>query len=245
MADPIFLPLEYFANNRSQESNTIDRYLNDKIDFAGRSIAVSYLHFYDSFQNVSERNGNNKLKYKYGDNIYEVMFQDGTYTYKDYDNFLHFAMKRNGHVKVVEGIEQYGISILVNTVYNALSVRIWNGYTLLIESHKVAEFLGINIGEYSKDFNGQNIPNITMSNDTMFVHCNIVDNSLIPEFSDVVFTCPMNRQFGVHVNFIPNEKRYLKCTNACTQNIKIWLTNQCGVPLNMAELKWGIGIDIK
>lgn len=142
-------------------------------------------------------------------------------------------------------MEQYGISIAVNTVFNVLSFRIQDGFSLIVDSDGTSEFLGVSKGEYNHDFNGQHIPNITMSYDTMFVHCNVVNNSIIPEVNDVIFTCPINKSFGQHVNFIPNEKRYLKCTNANTQNIKITLTTQNGLPIHMNEKKWGIGVDIK
>jgi hypothetical protein len=248
MSDPVFLPLEYYLNNRSDASNVIDRYLNEKIDLTGRNIALSYIHFYDVFRNVSQANENAKLKYVApNQETYEVIFPDGTYTYRDYNNYLHFQMKRNGHFRMQEmaGTEIYGISIAVNTVLNVLSFRIEEGYILLIEDDGTSEFLGVHKGEYATNFNGQIIPNITMSNDTMFVHCNVVDNSIIPEVNDVIFTCPINKYFGQHVNIVPNEKRYLKCTNAHTQTIKITLTTQAGAPLTMTERKWGIGLDIR
>jgi hypothetical protein len=246
MSDPIFLPLEYFSNNRSNASNVIDRYLNTKMDLTGRSIAVSYIHFYDAFHNVSEASDNNKLKYKTHDNnVFDVVFPDGTYTYRDFNNYLHFEMKKNSHTKIVNGTEQFGIGIIVNTVFNVLSFRFQDGYSLIVDSEGTSEFLGVDKGEYNSDFNGQRIPNITMSNDTMYIHCSVVNNSIISEFNDVIFTCPINTSFGQHVNFIPNEKRYLKCTNANTQNIKITLTNQKNEPLLMTERKWGIGLDVK
>ena len=247
MSDPIFLPLEYHSNNRSDSSNIIDRYLNQKIDFANRRIALSYIHFSDIFHNVSLKNGNNKLKYRtpYDENVVEVTFQDGTFTFRDYNNFLHFNMKKNSHYKIDgTGTEVYGISLSVNAVFNVLSFRIENGYELIIDEDGTAEFLGVVKGEYKADFNGQNIPNVTMSNDIMFVHCSVVDNGIVPEASDVIFTCPINKNFGEHVNIVPNEKRYLKCTNANTQSIKIMLTTQAGVPLNINEHRWGIGLDI-
>lgn len=247
MSDPIFLPLEYFANNRSSSSNVIDRYLNQKIDFTNRKIAVSYIHFYDIFHNVSEKNGNNKLKYKSPDGeSTEVTFQDGTFTYRDYNNFLHFFMKAAGHLNVDNetGDEKYGISVSVNSVFNVLSFRIQSGYVLVVDSDGTSDFLGVDKGEYSEDFNGQHFPNITMSNDTMFVHCSVVDNSIVPEVNDVIFTCPINKNFGEHVSIVPNEKRYLKCNSENTQNIKITLTTQSGTPLEMTERKWGIGLDI-
>lgn len=248
MKDPIFLPLEYQQNNRSDVSNVIDRYLGEKIDFTDRSIALSYIHFYDIFHNVSESNGNNKLKYKApGGQMVEVIFPDGTYTYRDYNNYFHFEMKRGGHswIDQASGAEVYGITLLVNAVLNVLSLRIEPDYSFIVEKDGASNFLGIDIGEYSSDFNGQHIPNITMSNDTMFVHCSVVDNSFIPEVNDVIFTCPINMTFGQHVNIVPNEKRYLKCTNANTQNIRITLTTQSGVPLNMNEKRWGLGLDIR
>jgi hypothetical protein len=60
--DSYFLPLEYLSKNRSSSLNTIERYLNDKIDFTTRYLALSYIHFYDCIQNVTAENGNNILK---------------------------------------------------------------------------------------------------------------------------------------------------------------------------------------
>ncbi len=228
MSDPIFLPLEFSLNNKSETSNVIDRYLNGKIDFTERSIAVSYIHFYDTFHNVSEANGNNKLKYKSPDQkVNDITFSNGTFTFRDYNNYMHFYMKKNGYFRFDEatGTDIFGISLAVNTVFNVLSFRIQSGFSLIVDKDGTSEFLGVKKGEYSVDFNGQQIPNITMSRDTMFVHCSVVDNSIIPEVNDVIFTCPINKNFGQHVNIVPSEKRYLKCTKANTQNIKITLRN--------------------
>lgn len=242
---PIFLPLENQNNNRSSSTNVIDRYLSDKIDFNNRQIAVSYVHFFDTFHNVSAFFNNNKLKYSYEDKIYVVTFPNGTYTYKDFDNYLHFVMRNNGHyVMDDDKNEIFGINFMVNSVFNCLSVRIEAKYKLIIETENMSRFLGIDIGTYNADFNSQRNPDITMGYDTMFVHCSVVNNSIIPEFNTVIFTCPINKQFGTHVNYIPNEKRYLNCTNTSAQNIKIWLTNQEGKDINFVEKRWGIGIDL-
>jgi hypothetical protein len=244
--NPIFLPLEFQSNNRSCQNNVIDRYLNDKTDFTGRRIAVSYIHFTDTFHNISDRYGNNKLKYALDGEIFEIIFPDGTYSFADYNNYLHFQMKLNGHYTISgeSGVEIYGINISVNTVFSCLSLRILENYSLIIDSNATARFLGINTGSYNSDFNSQNTPDITMGLDTMFVHCSVVNNSIIPEYNTVIFTCPINKKFGENVNFIPNEKRFLTCTNSNTQNLKIWLTNQEGSDINFVENRWGIGIDI-
>ena len=242
----IFLPLENTQHNKSSQNNTIDRYLNQKIDFTGKKISLSYIHFYDTFHNISRNNNNRQLKYMFKDEQFEVEFPDGTYSYKDFDNFLHFVMKKNSHYEVSKesGIEIYPINIIVNTVYSCLSVRINENYALIIETEEMSRFLGINIGKYNADFNSQKIPDITMGFDVCFVHCNIVDNSVIPEYNTVIFTCPINKNVGQNVNITPNEKRFLNCSNANTQNIKIWLTNQDGKIIYFVENKWGIGLDI-
>lgn len=242
----LFIPLENKQNNRSAQSNTIDRHLNQKIDFSDKKVALSYIHFYDTFYNISNKFNNNKIKYVYDNIDYEINFPDGTYTYKDFNNYLHFKMRNNNHYDLDKetGIENYPIDIVVNSVYSCLSVVIHEGFTLVIESDGISRFLGIDLGKYENDFNSQKIPDITMGFDTMFVHCNIVDNSIIPEYNSVIFTCPMNRKFGEHINITPNEKRYLNCNNSNTQNIKIWLTNQDGIPIEFVENKWGIGLDV-
>ena len=196
--NPIFLPLENLNNNRSSHSNTIDRYLNEKIDFTGKSIAVSYIHFYDTFHNISSQLDNNKLKYIYNNIEYEVIFPNGTYTYKDIDNYMHFSMKKNGHVTLDKetNSEIYGVNFIVNTVFTCLSVRIQEKYILIVESEGISRFLGINVGRYEADFNSPKIPDITMGFDTMFIHCSVVNNSLIPEFNTVIFTCPINKNLG-------------------------------------------------
>lgn len=240
--EPIFLPLESKSTN-----SVLERYLGDKIDFSNRYIALQYIHFYDTIHNVTEEFDNNRLSYNYKGVIYSVRFPNGTYTFKDYNNYFHFAMKQKGHFEIDEKTksEIYGIDLIVNPVYNVISVRIKEPYKLLIDSPGVSSFLGIDKGPYSYDFQGQHNPNITMSNDMIFVHCNIVNNSLIPEYNDVIFACPLNEHFGRHVTIIPNSKSFLKCTKASTQSIRIYLTNQDGVPIKFVENKWGVGLEIE
>lgn len=240
--EPIFLPLE----SKSQ-SHVLERYLGDRFDFTSRYIALRYIHFYDTIHNVTDEFENNCLKYTFDNKMFAVQFPNGTYTFGDYNNYLHFTMKRNGHFKTdpATKIEIYGISLLVNSVYNVISVRIAVGYELIVDTNGTADFLGIAKGAYNTDLQGQNNPNITMSNDMLFVRCNIVNNSLIPEYNDVIFACALNEHFGQHVSIIPSSKSFLKCTKASTQSIKIYLTNQDGKPIKFVENKWGIGLDIE
>lgn len=246
---PIFLPLESQSRNRSSQQNAIERYIPDKIDFTGKYLALSYFHFFDTIHNVTEENGNHLIKYMApGDNnVYAVFFPNGTYTFKDYNGFVHYTMRNNKHYMIDENtkFEQYGINFIVNAVYNVISVRISAGYTLIIDQEGTSAFLGISMGTYTEDFNGQANPNITMDNDLMLIHCNLVSNGLVPEFSDVIFTCPINQRFGQHVNVIPSEKRFLKCSSTCTQMIKMHLTNQDGKEIKLVEPKWGLGLDIQ
>ena len=240
--NPIFLPLE-----NKHKSHSLEKYLGEKINFAGRFIAVRYIHFYDTIHNVTAEFGNNTLKYSFKGEMFSVVFPDGTYTFKDFNNYLHFAMKQNGHFGVdgATKAELFGISLIVNSVYNIVSVRITENYQLIIDSAETSNFLGIEKGTYSSDFQGQGNPNITMGNDMLFVHCNVVNNSLIPEFNDVIFACAINENFGKHVTVIPSSKSFLQCTNASTQSLKVYLTNQDGKPINFVENKWGVGLEIE
>jgi hypothetical protein len=240
--EPIFLPLESKSTN-----SVLERYLGDKVDFTNRFIALQYIHFYDTIHNVTQEFGNNRLEYNLNGVVYTIHFPNGTYTFKDYNNYLHFTMKQKGHFQIDEKTktEIYGIDFVVNPVYNVISVRIKENYTLLLNSDGLSNFLGIKKGQYRFDFQGQNNPNITMGNDMLFVHCNIVNNSLIPEYNDVIFACPLNERFGSHVTIIPNSKSFLKCSKASTQSIKIHLTNQDGVPIKFVENKWGVGLEIE
>ena len=86
--------------------------------------------------------------------------------------------------------------------------------------------LGSNESKITKDKNGENVPNLEIT-EVVLVHCNVVINNY-QEDSRMLNTFAPFKPFGSLLEVSPKTYIFFKTLNSEFQEIKVWFTDQNG-----------------
>ena len=93
------------------------------------------------------------------------------------------------------------------------------------------EFLGSIENEITKDKNGENVPQIEIT-EVVLVYCNIFNNDYQQD-SRVMYTFVPNKPFGSLLEISPTNHIFLKTFNSEYNEIKVQFTDQNSQPLEI------------
>ena len=118
----------------------------------GDTIALSGLHMYYSWFNITSKNNNNRFQYKWFNNtdgdvtdVFEVIIADGYYSVNTLSEYIYKIMVDRGHyLQTTDGKQNmYFIEILANSTYYSIEIRLSSvsqstmlGNTLLVDAVK-------------------------------------------------------------------------------------------------------------
>lgn len=115
------------------------KFPRDVVFEKGSTVSITHLNLFYSFFNISAKYNNNKLFYKWFDNLgnltvlVEVVIKDGYYTVGTLNEYLQREMVHRGHY--LETIENsnyiYFIEILANSTYYAIEIRLSSLSTMM------------------------------------------------------------------------------------------------------------------
>ena len=120
------------------------------------------------------------------------------------------------------------MQIYINKIKTRIVFNINAGYKLELLSLEKIKLLGHAIKVIY-----ENVPKLE-SVEVVSVHCNLV-NKDYQQASKVLFTFVPNKQFGQLITISPYSLTMLKTTNAKSQSIEVWLTDQNNKPLEIEE----------
>ena len=95
------------------------------------------------------------------------------------------------------------------------------------------KLLGSTKKDVDKDKDGEDVPKLE-SVEVVLVHCNLVNNSY-QQASKVLFTFASNNQFAQLITISTHLLTMLKTTNAKSQSIRVWFTEQNNRPLGIED----------
>jgi hypothetical protein len=201
------------------------------------------LTIYYSWFNILQLN-NNQFGYSDGNTDFTVNLIDGSYEISDINNCLHQTMKENGHSKKEKDKTTYPINLYANTNFYRITATIKEPYKLKILNNAFSSVLGMNPGTYSKTFNGQSVPNLEQV-ESVFIHCNLVDNPY-GTYSRLLYTfSPQNNKFGDLLSITPYFPRWVNTFNSTFNTIEVWLTDQGNKMLEIIDPKITVTLMLK
>ena len=98
--------------------------------------------------------------------------------------------------------------IYVNKIENRITFKIEKWYYLELSTSETMELLGSTKSKITKDKNGENVPNLEIT-EVISIHCNIVDNIYLQN-SRVLYTFVPNNFFGQLLGISPKVFIFLK-----------------------------------
>ena len=96
------------------------------------------------------------------------------------------------------------------------------------------KLLGSTKNKINKDKNGENVPNLEIT-EVVLIHCNNVVNNDYEQDSRVLHTFVPNKPFGSLLEISPINHIFLKTFNSQYDEMKVWFTDQNSKPLKMED----------
>ena len=130
-----------------------------------------------SWFNISSKYGNNKIKYSKdsGANWVEIVFSDGNYSYSDINAYISQILEMNGDLNV----EGKGILLNFSSSLLKVYIELEEKYQLDFREGDFSKLIGFEKEIVKSTKYGSNAPNITRNVDNIFIHCNLLSDSLV------------------------------------------------------------------
>ena len=157
-------------NSKTNEYNRFRLYFIDKLDLRGnKTIALSNLPIYYTWQNVKEKYKNNKFKLiePTWDETFDL--PDGSYTIADIQDYFLYIIKKH---ESTTSSEEAPILIYTNKIKNRIA-----RYKLQMLTNETMAFFG-DEPIVDRDKNGANVPILEIV-ESVLLHCNVVHNDYL------------------------------------------------------------------
>ena len=128
--------------------------LADKLDLRRdeKSVALSNLSIYYTWENIKSSHNNNKLKLCAPRWSNQFELPDGSYSISDIQGYFEYIFKKHS-----ENVDNPSIKIYVNKIENRITFKIKKGYYLEILTPETMKLRGSIESKITKDKNGENV----------------------------------------------------------------------------------------
>lgn len=242
MEFPIFLNSRDGVNSKSHDftirfNPELVLEKNKKHYVALDSINMSY-----SWYNLSSSYNNNKIKYSHdsGSTWTTVTFQNGNYSYEDINNYLQQVLEAKGQSKTGNKIT------FIPSVFRVY-IELETDYQLDLRTGDFNQLIGFNKVIVTSTTYGTHLPDITRSVDALFVHTNIISDSIVSGIqSDVLYRFSVDDltlSFPFHIE----GKRilYNKISTTVIKDLRIYITDELGRPVDLNNIGVNMTLLIK
>ena len=138
-----------------------------------------------SWYNVSPDYQNNIISYHNGTEYKRIEFSNGCYDYTELSDYIKETLITNGDL---EPDQASPITIEFDLTSFKCFVSVIKPFALDPRGSNFGALIGFEPTVIGQTQYGTDIPNITNSLDTLYIHCNLVDNSIVDgEYCDVIY----------------------------------------------------------
>ena len=135
---------------------------------------------------ISDEYDKNRIRYHNGKEWKNVEFTYGTYSYTDINNYISETLMANDDYDGESSIAPISLEFDLSSFKILISIH--DSFMLDLKMSNFHTLLGFEKKVLSKTEWGSNTTNITNSVDTIYVHCYLIDNSLVDRhFGDVLY----------------------------------------------------------
>jgi hypothetical protein len=218
---------------------------------ADKAYKVCLLNFYGvySWHNIQSQSLNNIVRYSPDNGITWkiITIPDGVYSYSDINTYIHDVMKTNGDYTTVLGQDLFDINISFNTSSFLVYIELTNNYQFDLYTQQFGDLLGFDVAILTATTNtSSRLPNITNSIDTLYIHCSLVNDSIVNgKSSDVIYsfsTATLKRSYSF--SFEPFNLVYSPISGNLITTITLTITDVNGtiIDLNGVDVSYTLQI---
>ena len=249
------------THNGSVENNEIRLDLSTYLELHDKQLALQYLGIYYSWRNIQSSYNNNKLQYRWVDDVvYDVNIPDGFYSIEDLSAYMQKVMHDNRHYMFdANGDPVYFIEFESNSVYycttffmspvvippggsnSNLIVNVGKTPQIIIPANNITTALGVDAGTYPAAygttieyaFRGQKVPQISPVT-TLNVACNITTNNLNRN-KKIIYQFSPTQTYGSYLVIEPSSPVFYKIVNGSYSDISLTFLDQDFKPINLID----------
>ena len=195
-----------------------------------------------SWYNVSSDYNNNTLKYSQdsGKTWHTITIPNGNFSYKGLNSYIKNEIVSNGHAK--DGIT---IKFVADLFKVLLTLK--TGFQLDLSTGDFGKLLGFEKKIYTTSGYSPKLPDITRSVDNVFIHTNIISDTVISgDQSDVLYRFSVDNlplSYPFHIE--PRKKHYSKINTSRIQDLRIYITDGLNRPLNLNNTAVSLILNVK
>ena len=201
------------------------------------SITMAY-----SWYNVSSDYNNNKLSYSQdsGRTWHTITLPNGNYSYDELNGYIQREIKSNGHT-------EDGISIkFVPSLFKVL-LTMKSGFQVDLRNGDFGKLIGFEKKIYTASGYGPKLPDITRSVDNVFIHTDIISDSVVSSNqSDVVYRFSVDNlplSYPFHIE--PRRALFNKINTNSIKDLRIYITDEFNRPLNLNNIPISLILIVK
>ena len=188
-----------------------------------------------SWHNVSPDYQNNIISYHNGTEYKRIEFSNGCYDYIELSDYIKGTLITNGDL---EPDQASPITIEFDLTSFKCFVSIIKPFALDLRGSNFGALIGFETTVLRQTQNGTDIPNITNSLDTLYIHCDLVDNSIVDrEYGDVIYTistADLRRSYPFKDE--PILKGFCEVNKTIINSIRIYITDALGKIINLYKV---------
>jgi hypothetical protein len=196
-----------------------------------------------SWHNISEEYDNKRIRYNNGKEWKDIIFTNGSYSYTDINDYIRETLISNGDSE----LDNVPISLEFDMSSFKILISIQDGYLLDFRLSNFHSLLGFEKKVLNSTEWGITTPNITNSVDTIYIHCDLIDNSLVDgNFSDIIYalsTANLTRAYPFTKE--PNRVGYSEINKNIINSIRIYITDVYGRIINFNDVETSFTLILK
>ena len=196
-----------------------------------------------SWYNISPEYKNNLIKYHNGSEWKDILFDSGSYSYKDINDYIHETLITSGDAEPDSSPIQLEFDL---SSFKCL-LTINNPFALDLRNSNFGSLIGFEDEFFRQTKWGTKTPNITNSVDNLYVHCDIASNSIVDGgYGDVIFvisTADLRRSYPFAVE--PLRVGYCEMNKTVINSIRIHITDPTGKLVNINSVDTSFTLVLK
>ena len=188
-----------------------------------------------SWHNVSPDYQNNIISYHNGTEYKRIEFSNGCYDYTELSDYIKETLIANGDL---EPDQPSPITIEFDLTSFKCFVSIIKPFALDLRGSNFGALIGFEPTVIRQTQYGTDIPNITNSLDTLYIHYDLVDNSIVDgEYGDMIYTistADLRRSYPFKDE--PILKGFCEVNKTIINSIRIYITDALGKIINLNKV---------
>ena len=193
-----------------------------------------------SWYNISEEYSNKRIQYHNGTEWKNIEFQSGAYSYADIDKYIKESLIANGD-------NEEGINLEFDLSSFKCLVSIHDRYSLDLRHSNFNTLIGFEKKIIRQTEFGALFPDITNSVDTIYIHCDLISNSLVDgSSSDTIYnfsTADLTRSYPFRRE--PYRVGFSEINKHVINSIRIYVTDYANRIINLNSVHTSFTLVLK